>query len=553
MLMVLIADKGGVKMPFVYMMFSVLSWSLFPLMSAWGIQQLSIFVFIFGTYIVGFVTAGIAFCALPQRQRINLPKISKINQKTFTEIFIGCLAVLLSFACLLISFSYMSRASATVTFEAWPAIAIYLAPILIKSSWEKVSRRDLLFSLLALTGIIFLLVPQARYLSLNHLFLPLVGGILMAVASVIKSRISRGLENKNYPVASLLKTQMLFSAGVILLSIPFVLLWPDKHSVFTPENIMAVVFTGVAIHTLGNISYTMAILRSAKSNIIVLWCLMPVFAVLWLWLAGQTTITPSIVLGAIFITTASMMMTVKADRSLSYTATVVAILVCGSYVYFFSGLGMDDYYQAISVPLFFYAILVAFMMDRLIKSDGLEEQMAVEIMNYIDENVAKMGNDAATYREHILGMVTTNDIAQVNNHYRAVRNNTSKHLSGIYNQLDQLVLSKVRGTNFSEMFVIFIVGALTVFSSVVYRPDNLIADGFAVVVPLSVIFIFFTVLDLSENRRHFFLRRNKEGVMALTQQVTIDLLSERIIAAILIVAILAAFSGLLMLKHAVHT
>jgi hypothetical protein len=153
---------------------------------------------------------------------------------------------------------------------------------------------------------------------------------------------------------------------------------------------------------------------------------------------------------------------------------MISLLLFGVYVYFVGGLGMADYYQAISVPLFFYAILVAFMMDRLIKSDELEEQLAIGIMNYIDENAAKIGAAAEVCREHVLGIVTTNDISQVNAHYRAVRNNASKALAAVYGPLDQLALSKVRGTTFSEMFIIFIVGLLTVFSSVVFRPNDLI-------------------------------------------------------------------------------
>ncbi len=149
-------------------------------------------------------------------------------------------------------------------------------------------------------------------------------------------------------------------------------------------------------------------------------------------------------------------------------------------------------------------------------------------------------------------MVTTNSVAEVNAHYRAVRNSPNKHLSGIYNQLDHLVLSKVRGTSFSEMFVIFIVGMLTIIASVIYRPDNLIADGFAIVVPLSTIFVFFTVLDLSDNRRRFFIERGKNGEISLSQRVTMDLSGERIIAAIMIMMILAAFVFLLWAKHAAH-
>ena len=57
------------------------------------------------------------------------------------------------------------------------------------------------------------------------------------------------------------------------------------------------------------------------------------------------------------------------------------MLACGTYVYFTDGLAMtqnyiSNFYDAISVPIVFYTILVAFMMDRLIRSDRQEEAAA---------------------------------------------------------------------------------------------------------------------------------------------------------------------------------
>lgn len=537
------------KTPFIYMMFSVLSWSLFPLMSVWGIQQLSVFDYILWTYAVGFVTSGLFFCMLPKQQKDHLPKLAKVDRKIFAEVFVACLCAILSFGCLLKSFSYLPRASATIAFEIWLIMAIFAAPLLAKKGWEKISHRDFLFSLLAVAGAGFLLIPEAQSVPLHRLLLPLAGGVFMTIASAIKPRVAHKLENKSYPIASLFKIQVLFSGVTVLLSIPIALLWPDKHSVYTAENLMIILFTGVVIHTLGNILYTLGMLRSEKGNILVLWCLKPIFAVLWLWLAGQTEITEHILLGAIFIVTASMMITVRPEKSYAYTAAIVSLLLCGTYTFFVDGKNMTDYYQSLSAPIVFYAIRVAFMMDRFIKRGKKEEDTAVEMLNYIDEHASKMGAAAEGYRKHIIGMITAREAAQINTHYQAVRNEEHGHLKTLYNQLDKLALSKVHGNSFSEMFILFIVGTLTIATATIYRPNNLIADGFAVIVSLSIIFIFFSVLDLSHDRCQFYLERDAKGSKSLSRDLTKNLFSERVISTVLIVMILAALTGLLLMKH----
>ncbi len=537
-------------MPFFYMMLSVLCWSLFPLLGVLGVDKVGVFDFILWSYAVGCVASFLTFKILTAP---NPLAAVKMTGRLKADIFLGCLASFLSFACLLFSFLSFSRTGAVMVFESWPVLAVFLAPILLHRGWDKIARRDMLFSALALIGLGFLMLPEAHRLTPLQLFLPLLGGLLMAAGSMLKSRVSQALADKKRPLAALLRVQTIFSAGVTLFALPCALLWPHHHAApDAPVALLLVVFTGLVVHTLGNVAYTQGLLRSSKTAILALWNLMPPLAVFWLWRTGAGHITPDIVLGSIFIITASLMMTVRADTSSAYTASVTVILLTGAYTYFSTGLGMGDYYQAISVPLFFYAILVAFMMDRLIKSDELEERLAIETMNHIDAHAAKIGAGAKACRDHILGILTTNDAAKVNAHYCAVRNDKSPHLAAVHDQLDQLVLSKVRGTNFSEMFVIFIIGALTLVSSMLYRPDTLIADAFAIVVPLSVVFIFFTVIDLADNRRRFHLVTGKDGKFSLADRMTQDLFGERLIAAALIVVILAAFTGLLIHKHAVH-
>ncbi len=545
-----------------YMMFSVLSWSLFPLLSAWGINQLGIFDYIFWTYVVGLIATYGLFRTSSGYKAVKGFDVQHLSKRVIFEIFVGCITVLLSFACLLTSFAYMSKAGATVIFEIWPIIAMYITPLLIKRGWSKISLRDLGFSALSFVGVAFLMYPEVQKGGnificdggLCHVMLPLVGGVFMAIGSVMKSRVSHLFENKKHPVASLLKVQVFFSIGVVLLAIPFMLFFPQEHSTYTPQNIAGILFIGLFIHTLGNVSYTLAVLRSTKANIVVLWYLMPIFSVIWLWLAGESTITSFIILGSIYIITCNLVMTVKADSSIAYSAAIVTMLFGGTYVYFTDGLTMtanyiSNFYDAIQVPIVFYTILVAFMMDRLIRSDKQEEACAIKVINYIDDIADKLKGHSPEYIRHVVAMVSTNNRRDIDRHYRAVRNAGEKALSGINNDLDELAVSKIRGASFAEVFILMLIGILTIVTALTFRPTDIVGDSFSIVLSLTVAFIFFTVVDLQNKRREFYLQRDDAGHRSIAAGLTQDMTSERAISIVLILFVLAAFLGLLWAKR----
>lgn len=545
-------------LPVIYMMFSVLVWSLFPLVSIFGISDLSVLDYIVATYLVSFLAIGAVLLCAPAEKRRALPSLAGLGDVVLMEIAIGCVTVLLSLVCLLTSYTYISKAGATVIFEVWPIIAMYITPLLISKNWERITAQDLMFSVLAFAGIAFLMYPETQdeffvggvsAFSLLCLLLPLLGGVFMAVASVLKARVSHKLENKALPVLSLLKVQMIFNLGVIVLALPAMLVLPDRPSTFTIENIMAVIFIGLVVHTLGNVAYTMGVLRSTKSNISVLWYLMPIFSVVWLWLAGQSEITNYVVLGTIFIITSNLIIAVRADNSMAYASAIVSLLLCGVYTYFVDGLDMPDYYQAISVPVVLYAILVAFAMDRLIRRDRFEEGLAVSVYTHIAAHKAEIGVQADAFRAHVVAMVKTPDLRSINAHYRAIRNAPVRALEPVHTQLDQLVLSKAEGANFGEMFILFMVGVLMIVASCVYRPESLIADIFAIVLSVAVVFIFFTVLDLIKERQKFHLEEDGQGHFGLSGDVMRSYTSERVISALLILLILAALVWLLVNKH----
>lgn len=544
------------------MLFSVLVWSLFPLVSSLGINDLGIFDYIVWIFIINFIASWSMLRLIPSVRHVKLPKWRALGRKTWVEIMIGCLTMNLSLACLLTAFSYMSKAGATIIYEVWPIVAMYLTPLLISNKgWDKISARDLFFSVLAFAGIGFIIHPEIEaqggfFLQQEEgtwntivLCLPFLGGVLMSVSSVMKARISHNLEVPGNPLASVLFVKMTFSLVIALLTVPFVLFWPDQTSTFTMQSVLVLLFAGIAIYTLGDIAYTLAVLGSSKSNIVVLWFLVPIFSVIWLWIAGHSEVTPWIILGSLMIISSNLLMTVKADDSTAYVTAIVSMIAAGVYCFFVDGFPMPDYYEAVGVPLVFFAILVAFIMDRLIKRDTLEEELAVEIVNHIEGNPDSFKPKGKEYCAHILSIVRTRNPEEINKHYVAVRNSSNKHMKEIWTSLDRLALSKVQGTTFAEFFILFVVGMLTVSVSVFYRPNDMVGDSFAIVQTVAIVFIFFTVLDLAKARQTFHLHRNEKNQLHLADEVCKNQLSERIISSVLIIMMLAAFLFLLCLKH----
>lgn len=544
------------------MMFSVVVWSLFPLISAWCIDFVSTFDYIFWMFLINCFTSFFLLKTVPSARKAALPKVMSLPRMVKFEIIIGCLTILLSIACLLTAFFYMSKAGATIVYEVWPIVAMYATPLLIKKGWDKISARDMFFSVLAFGGVGFIYYPEIvseggfflegfNIRDLYIMLLPFLGGVFMAISSVLKARISHNLECEGNPLASVLFVKMLFSMVVAVLCVPFLLFWPDAPSQYTMMTILGMLFTGVMTWTFGDVAYTLAVLKANKSSIMVLWFLVPVLSVVWLWMAGESVITAYVVLGAIIIISSNLLMTVKADTSISYVAAVVTMIFCGIYTYFTDGLDFPDYYEAVGVPVVFFAILVAFMMDRLIKRDTLEEELALDIINHIDDNPGKYGKKARELCSHIEAIVRTNNASVINQHYRAVRNSGIKHLQAVHTQLDRLALSKVQGSRFAEIFILFLIGALTVGVSIVYRPDDIIGDGFAMVHAVTIVFIFFTVLDLANERKCFNLERAGENreELTLAARVTRDRLSESVISAGLIVLVMTAFVCLFYTKH----
>ena len=547
-------------MPFFLMLFSVIAWSLYPLAGAWGTNDINVAEFIIWASLI---SAGFSYMILKavlyrnKDKNISLPKFFDLPRMIKIQTIIGSIIGMLALVTLLYAFKYMSRAGATVIYEIWPIITMFIAPLLIQKSWESISIKDYFLSLLALIGVGLISYPelQSEFFKESHpvwkyalLLLPLFGGVCMAVFSTIKVRVSHLIEIKEAPLCSFLLVQIYFALFTAIAALPLLFFWPDQESSYTLQNISCLFFVGIVTYALGNLAYAIALLRTEKSNIVVLWYMVPVLSVFFLWIAGETNITPYIILGSCFIISANLAITIRADGSKAYQAAIFTLLASGTFSFFFIGHEMNDFFDAISVPIIFFTIMVAFMMDRLLTRDTTEEGLAVSIINKV-EHLKKTSTDAKhKINQAIIDIITTHDRAKMHTAYNSIRGDHLGDDPELATQIDKLVLSKTQNTSFAEIFVLMMVGVLIIAMALIYHPTSFIGDCFAVIVTTTLTFIIFNVLDITNHRREFSLQI-KKGQKPILEEHENNLKAERIISVILLLLVMAAYIGLFYFKH----
>jgi len=548
-------------MAVIFMLISVLSWSLYPVIAAWGIETIALWDFIFLTQVFSVISAWIILKLMPSARAVPYKALFEYDRKDQRHLFYNVITFIASQICLLSSFTYISKVGATIAFESWPIFAMYLTPLLMKKGWDKMPSKDFFFSLIALIGIAFILYPEKNNSFFVHenpdffhygmIVLPLIGGVFMALASSFKAGVAQNIQIKKHPVISLLSMQVSMGWFFIPITGAFSLLWPvATPSVYSVTNLLAVAFVGIVIYTLGSLFYTWALLKSHRSNITVLWYFMPIFSAIWFWVSGLSEITDLIIVGAILVISSNLLISTRADRKLAYTITLISLLVVGVGCYFFDGISMGDiYYEAISVPIVFFVVLVAFIMDRLIKRDSIEENIAIDLLHGITQNKALKLDVKRQMISCITKILRTNNTGAVHQQYQKLLKFDRKPIEALSPEIDRLILSKIQGTSFGDLFISALIAFLIAGVTIVFRPEGFVADSFAITLSCSVVFIFFNLVDLANARKEFHLNITADGQRSLDKNLTQENSADVILSMVLIALLLLSLIGLLWFKH----
>ncbi len=548
-------------MAILIMIISVILWSFYPVLAAFGVEHVNIWEFFFWMELSVAIASYLALKVISKKRNIPLRKLSSYSSKDNSYAFLVTSTFILSEFCLLTSFFYISKIGATVIFEVWPIFAMYIAPILVNKSWNTIRRRDTVFTLMAILGIFIILYPEFNGELLQGmdtgylhpyliLALPFIGGIFMAISSSLKAGFSASVSEVDKPIFSLFSAQFLTKIyGLPLLAV-FALVFSSGESVYSLEVILAIIFLGVMVQGVGSLLFTWALLKSEKGNIAILWYAMPVFSAILFWLTGMSYITDYVVLGAIAIISCNLLISVKADNTVAYASTLFTIICTGIFCYFTKSFDMGEiYYEAVSVPIVFFVVMGAFIMDRSITRDLMEEEWGLSIINKIIHKAKKISKADNVVIQSVCEIMKHNNPVRINEYYNAVLENDKEGGKSITNELDKLVLSKLHSTSFGDIFITSLIGLLIIGVTVFFRPSGFIGDSFAIILTSSVVFMFFALVDFNNARKEFHINIDDKGNKSIAPNMVNDKKMDIIISAVIIAMVVLAFIFLLWFKY----
>ena len=200
--------------------------------------------------------------------------------------------------CFILAMGMTSKISAAIIIEAWPIIAMFLAPILVSKTWKDVTLIDYVAGVVALVGVLILmtqgniqnLLDGTNLMSVVGAMLAFIGSVCLALSILFRAEISNRIAFIFSSSAKHnLRTTFMGEAICRILALPssLLLLFIFPEDIYLSfEGLTYGVLTGVFIFNIGSVAVTLAMLRASSSSINMLYYLSPILAVVWLYFSG---------------------------------------------------------------------------------------------------------------------------------------------------------------------------------------------------------------------------------------------------------------------------
>ena len=302
-------------------------WSLYPALIAISGEKIGAPLFVIIIHLSCGISAGLfAWMTIKQKPAVwhNLKYYTKTLEfdAWLYLLLIGLATTLYNF-CFFYAMQMTSKVGAAIIIELWPLFAMFLAPLFISKTWNKLGLRDYLIGGIGIVGVVVVsydasgaesflsLFGNGGTESITGILLALIGGLFVAVSIVLSSevgnRISKHILQEDKPTV---KCAAIAEVVRRLVALPpsFLLLWAFKDDLaWTVNGIYVSVATGIVVFTIGSLLMRVALLNAKSSNINMLYYISPVLAVLWLCLLGIGELSGGIVLGGALVIIANIL------------------------------------------------------------------------------------------------------------------------------------------------------------------------------------------------------------------------------------------------------
>ncbi|HYD17502.1 MAG TPA: DMT family transporter [Patescibacteria group bacterium] len=555
------------------MMLSVRMFSLYPLLAVIGLRESDPILFVAVAHIsCGLVAAILAGQRLRDAKRT--PKNHGLDRPTIFYIAATAVAGAVNHMCFMFALLKTSPSGATIIYETWPIIGAWLAPVLLEKTGAAGRRSDYLFGLFALIGIAFVIaggshglltridlsllaaVPAER---LTGYGLAFIGAAGVAISTALRRRLSQRLtaaHGGDRVIGVCLASAFTRLGALPVFALGYALL--DTTATITLQGAAIAVVTGIGIQLLGSLFYLFSVLRNPNPAIPVPDFVAPVLSVLWLTLAGVAQLSDLAVLGGLFVITANLLVTVRAEDGFAYTASILTILLGGAWCYFTQGGALADFYDAVSLSAVFYAILIAFAWDRVLERAKQEESLALDIAYGIEALKADTKPEPTVLKRLVSAAAsvieTTNRTAIRDAYHALIKLRAELGARGsagkVFRDLDSLILSKTKDIMLSEIVLLCLIGGITFFGILGYRPEGLWPDMMAFIMGGAIVFIFFAIFDQKNARKGAMLKADGDSLCLIRADAFQSRDEFKLVTIVLIGIMLAVFYGLFRYKYA---
>ncbi|MEC9367143.1 MAG: hypothetical protein VX871_00430 [Pseudomonadota bacterium] len=424
-------------------------------------------------------------------------------------------------ACFVLSLYFFTLAArdgndvmAVLLMECWPIVAAMMIGPFLARQFASLSPREGLWALVALAGVMVLITDRENMLSGRFfhrndpasIAYALLSMFLMAASVVLKARASEILR-KDHGIGPL--------PGFVVLQVCFAPLVPFAWalSAFGEAALLPalagvdylVVLAVFLLNLVSGVFFTYGTLHLQRASDTFVWFFAPAISVLML--ASVRTVVPTFneLIGIALIVSSNLLMTFRADHGLSYRASLLALLASGTICAYLPGSGFNQYFDCLSVLSIFFVVLLSFMIGRFAERNGEELHLLAGLFSHVAAAKARQPALARELLRRLGQLQTARSRVVLRRRYwqsiRLLQKLKNKEMrANIKCDLDLYITSRHRGVAFGQIFALGGCVYATLLIGLFARGEGWPYDLFITVYAPSMVFAFFTLLDLQLGR-----------------------------------------------------
>ena len=437
-----------------------------------------------------------------------------------------------------LSTQYIDIAVATVIFEIWPIILVWLSGRIF-ARYNITSREVYFLSIVGFIGIIFVVLSEFQGdLRVDERFSELlgtsqlgIGFILITVALLMAPLIAFGLrwgvdlgrnlgdqgdgreDSGDLEFFGIMVANLIGNGFALLLNLTMGALTGEQAStatvalfefggqVLTAAPIALAIVGGFIALTIGGVAWRRANLVTHDLGVNTLFYMTPVIGLLWLFGLSRTGLLSQVevirpeylIIGTVAIVIANLLINFGADRLLGFKALIIAVWACGAMVNLrpqsWLWTGDTDYYTLLALSATVFTLIYAFRVARLSSRILDEDNHGFRLVRQL-EAMARRGVVDPDVCDDILA-INEMDGPRMQDAYNSARRRMdtailsaepkdAEKLVELEADLDSLTHSRQQGINFGELCAIAIFGGITILLALFALPDGVGRTGFLI-------------------------------------------------------------------------